>query len=89
MKTPIFKLRYDYATTVEGRSGGLEEQTTEWKTLVAKAWDEAKIEARALVNAINPRRFDRGEPQHLQGCCLVEFNEPNTSFRTLSFRMVA
>lgn len=82
-----FALRYDYATTREGRAGGLSLQSTEWAALTAQTWEAAKAEARALVHAINPCRFDRSAPQHLQGCCLVELAAPPAlSFRTLAFR---
>lgn len=84
-----FALRYDYAATREGMAGGLAIQSTEWHGLAAKSWEDAKAEARTLVHAINPCRFDRNAPQHLQGCCLVELKfRPERGFRTLSFRAI-
>lgn len=83
----LFTLRYDLRATAEGRAGGLPLQTTEWAALTAQTWEAAKVEARALVRAINPCRFDRSALHHLQGCCLVEWADPYArSFRTLAFR---
>lgn len=80
----LFALRYDYATTAQGRIGGLPLQSTEWTALVAQTWEAAKVEARALVARIPAVRFDRSAPEHLQGCCLVELAA--APFRTLAFR---
>lgn len=83
-----FALRYDLQATAEGRAGGLALQSTEWRALAAQTWEAAKVEARALVHAINPCRFDRSAPHHLQGCCLVELADPVAgTFRTLAFRL--
>lgn len=82
-----FALRYDYATTAEGRAGGLPTQSTEWRAMLSQSWEDAKAEARALVGAINPCRFDLSAPQHLQGCVLVELTKA-APFRTLAFRAI-